>query len=237
MKERFLRRMAMGKPSDLHYKLLVHNLIKHNDEFIIVAEAYSPQYKSNNYSNYGGFGMSPYSGYSNSFYNPSYLYNGLYNNGYYNNYNRNDRIFEGYKYNHAIVCGFNKNGELLWDNCFPIGGDVLNKTLEELVKVGFEEDGKMILMYPHDDKLHTEIIKGGEVVAGKEKFDINKIQRNERVRNDEMISMSQWYNNYFISWGFREIRRKNEAESTPTGKVFYLSKLTYHVNNVASSKK
>ena len=224
--------MAAGKLSDLRYKLLVHNIISHNGEFIVIAEAYYPQYKTNNY---GGYGMNTFNGYPNSFYNPSYLYNGMYNNGYGNNNFRNDRVFEGFKYSHAIVCGFNLNGDLLWDNCFPIGGNVLNKTLEELVKIGFEKDGKMILMYPHDDEIHTEVIKGGEVIAEKEKMDVNKIQKNDRVRNADIISMSQWYNNYFISWGFREIRKSN-MENSDAGKVFYLSKITYHVNNTASNK-
>jgi len=238
-KERLQRRLAMGKQSNLRYKLLIHNIVQHNNEFILVAEAYYPEYKTNMYNSYGygGYGMNQLYGYQNPFYNPSYLYNGLYNGNNINRNYRNDRILEGYKYSHAIVCSFNMNGDLLWDNCFPIGGDLLNKTLEELVKVAFEEDGKMILMYPHDDKMHTEVIKGGEVIAEKEKFDINKIQTDQRIRSSDIISMQHWYNNYFISWGFREMRRKNNDENFSSHKVFYLSKITYHVNNLASNKK
>ncbi len=229
MKDRLVRRKKMGKTTNLHYRLLVHDIIPYNGEYIVVAEAYYLQYRNNGfYNGYGSYGMSPW-GYQNYLYNPSYLSNGtgLYRNSY------NDRTFDGFKYTHAIVCGFNAQGELLWDNCFEMGNDVLNKSLEEMVQVGMSPDGNLIMMYPHDEKLHTQIIKGNEVIGKKEKFDIKKIQEansSQKISDTDAFHVSHWYNNYFISWGFQDVQQGRDENGKTYKRVFYLSKITYRPN-------
>ena len=230
MKDRITRRLQQGKSTNLHYRLLVHDVIPYNGEFIVLAEAYYLQYRSNmygSYGGYGGYGMSPFMN-QNYLYNPSYLYN---NSGMYRNYN--DRTFEGYRYTHAIVCGFNAQGELLWDNCFEMGNEILNKSLEEIVQVGMNPEGNLIMMYPYDEKLHTQIIKGNDVVAKKEKFDIRKVQEansQQKVSDTDAFHLSHWYGSYFISWGMQDVHQRKEAPGKPSKRVFYLSKITYHPN-------
>jgi hypothetical protein len=214
--ERIRRRRMHGKDSHLRYRLLVHDLIKHDSTYIAVAEVYYPQYRSN--TSWGGYGLSPWM-YQNSLYNPSYLYNNSYRN-------YNDRIFEGYRYTHAIVCGFDAAGNLLWDNCFDIGGSMLSKTLEEVVHVGMDNDNRLILMYPDKDELHTQIIRGDEVVAEKEKYTVSTKHENDKVTNSETMHLSHWYGQYFLSWGVQEIYNKALPDK-PSRKVFYLNKMTY----------
>ncbi len=75
------------------YDFLVHNLQVNDDELIIAADAFYPEYRQVSTMSYDFYGRPmPY---------------------YYT-------IFEGYQYFNAFVAGFNKQGELGWSNGIKI---------------------------------------------------------------------------------------------------------------------
>jgi hypothetical protein len=194
VKNKIVKKREKGKEYQLRYRVLLHDIIEKDNQYIVIGEAYYPQYRST--SMYGGFGR-----------------------GY------NDRIFDGYKYTHAVVCGFDKKGNLLWDNCFEIQ-DVTNYYLEEMVKVAVDDD-KIILAYPQDGQLATKLIKGNEVVKNKENYPIKTNFEGDKVLNSEDVNVSDWYGKYFISWGHQEISNTKDAGVKNNRKVFYLNKVTY----------
>jgi small nuclear ribonucleoprotein (snRNP)-like protein len=200
VKNRISRLREKGREMQLHYRFLMHDLIETKDQYIVVAEAYFPQYRSN--SVYGFYPV------------------GMRGNSYY------DRIFDGYRYTHAVVCGFDKSGNLLWDNCFEIL-DYKNYQLREIVEVAVEED-KIVLAYPEEGTVHTKVIRGNDVLKSKEKYTIKTNFENDRVTNAEDASIDHWYGPYFISWGFQEIYNGKDTGVKPNREVFYLNKLTYH---------
>jgi small nuclear ribonucleoprotein (snRNP)-like protein len=209
--QRIERRKSHGKNTNLSYRLLVHQLIPWKDQYVAVAEVYYPQYR--NYDSWNRLGLSPWL-YQPLPYNPSYLNN--------QQYLYNDRIFEGYRYTHAIVCGFDKQGNLLWDNCFEMGHESLNKTLEELVQVAVHENGEITLIYPDKEEVHAKVIKGNEVVSQKTSHSLKEAEKQDQYLNTEPINTSHWYGNFFLSWGMKEYRKGEDFK-----KVFYLQKMTY----------
>jgi hypothetical protein len=200
IKERILKKREKGKEMLLHYRLLMHDIIETPDQYILVAEAFYPQYRSGTFGGYTYFPAGPW--------NRPYA----------------DRVFDGYHYTHAVICGFDKGGNLLWDNSFEFN-NVTQYSLREVVQVALSND-KIILSYPEDGEIHTKVIRGNDVLKEKEKFKIATNFEEDKVIDSEDVSLSHWYGKYFISWGTQEI----EGPRTPQGnkrEVFYLNKITY----------
>ncbi len=200
VRNRIVKKRERGKEYQLRYRLMLHDIIEQDDQYILIGEAFYPQYRSNSFYGYGYYGGNRYS----------------------------DRIFDGYKYTHAVVCGFDKQGNLLWDNSFGIQ-DFVSYQLVEAVKVAVDED-KIVLVYPHEETLNTKIIKGNQVVKDKENYPIKTNFEHDKIVDSEDAKVSEWYGKYFITWGEQEINNSKDVGVKSTRKVFYLNKITYQTN-------
>ncbi|HYG40229.1 MAG TPA: hypothetical protein VD908_16485 [Cytophagales bacterium] len=190
IKEKINKRKMRGKEVKLTYRLYMHDIIPMKDRFIVIGEAYYPQY-TQEYTTYGTVPV---------------------------------RHFEGYKYTHAIVCGFDSQGNLLWDNSFGIS-DVLTPQLIELVNVK-PSVGKVHLLYNSGTELITKVVNGYEVIEEKTKEKIKTNFSNDIVSRDNKFGWSEyWYNDYFITWGTQDIRNYKDKNVDNNRKVFYLNKV------------
>lgn len=202
VKSRIERKKIKGKRARFMYRFLVHELILHNDQYILLGEAFYPRYRS--------IDRSPYSFFTNADQIQSI---------------RNGRIFDGYFYTHAVVMGFNKNGDLLWDNSFEIN-DVKTFTLEQFVKLQVVDD-RIALAYQFQNRILTKIIKDDQVLEGKTSDPIATFGQNEFVKKSSSDSekLEYWYNDFLFASGSHEVVNKNFA--TQSRKVFYINKLTF----------
>ena len=151
---------------------------------------------------------------SGSFYNPFGL--------------SSESEFVGYKFTHAIVIGFNSEGEILWDNSFEIN-DVETYSLDdEVVNIGFE-NGKVILLYLYDGEIRSKIIDGDEVVDGKITEDIKLKNENEilKTTRDEYGGLEKWYDSYFYAYGIQKIKNKGGEPSALEKEVFFINKIGF----------
>lgn len=202
VKSRIERRKIKGKKTRFNYRFMVHQIVPYNNQYILLGEAFYPKYTTVDRTYYSGF------------FNPS---------GRSNYFTRDGRIFDGYYYTHAVVMGFNNDGDLLWDNSFEIN-DVKTFTLEQFVKLEIQED-KIALLYLFENELRTKIIKGNQVLEGKISEPIEtKIDKDIISRNTSDINhLEYWYTQYFYAYGIQEI-------SNPTfgkRKVFFINKVSY----------
>ena len=206
VKERIKRKKIKGKKLKFNYRLLVHDILKHNNSYILVGEAYFPKY--NNYGYYGGY-MSYYP-YGSS------------------RYNRVNSYFAGYKYTHAIVIGFGNQGELLWDNSFEIN-DVTSYELKQFVEVDARED-EIVLLYNFENVIRSKLIKNEEVVEGKSFNDISlKFQDDEIEKNDaEFGGLELWFGNRFYAYGVQDIKNFRDSGVKLNRKVFFINKILYN---------
>jgi hypothetical protein len=191
--DKISKRKEEGKEPKFRYRLLVHDVIKNNDEFVLVAEVYYPVYKNGNI--YYGGGVS----------------------------RNNNREFDGFRYTHAIVCGFDKSGKLLWDNCFALE-NVESIELLPMVQVT-QRDGLLVLGYPKEGKINTEVIERNKVIREREAFEIKTSEEGERIVDNERGLLAAWYDRYFVAYGYQKIG--SEKWVGVPREVFYVNKLSY----------
>jgi hypothetical protein len=214
----------------LNYQLLVHDLIPNGDQYILVAEAFNPTFRYQNNYPYGGFGSpfgfgSPWGG----MYSPYGWGWGLWSmNPWYGGsrgfFGNNQQVFDGWQYTHAVVAGFDKRGNLLWDNSFEID-NVKTMKLKEKVRTSLR-DGQVTLFYSNNGVIRSKAVKGNLVLdngPAHEKV-ITTAREGDKVRRNTNEDLEYWYDNYFLAWGYQRIQ--NEAEGGRRN-VFYLNKIQF----------
>lgn len=203
VKERIERRKVKGKRTRFNYRFLVHEIVPYNNQYVLLGEAFYPRYLTADRTYYSGF------------FSPSALYQ--------NSLIRDGRIFDGYRYTHAVVMGFDLNGNLLWDNSFEIN-DVRTFTLEQFVKLEVQQD-RIALLYLFDNELRTKIIKNNEVLEGKSIEPMKTLSENEFVKQDgtDFNKLDYWYSDFFYAYGVQEINNPQTGKR----RVFFVNKISY----------
>lgn len=203
VKERIERRRIRGKKVRFNYRFIVHEIIPFNDQFVLLGEAFYPKYVTVDRFSTGGF-FNPY-------------------NGSFRGYSRDGRIFDGYRYTHAVVLGFNSEGKLLWDNSFEIN-DIKTFNLEQFVNIQPADD-RIALFYLYENEIRSKIIQGSDVLEGKT-FSPLRMSFPGDIAKKERSSGSKleyWYGPYFYAFGTQEISNSESG----TRRVFYLNKISY----------
>ena len=213
--DRAARREARAaSPQRWHYHLLLHELLRQPDGgYTLVAEVYTPQYS---YSSYGSplMMMSPYP--------LTGRYSGL-GNGY-GGYGSN-RTFVGFHTTHVLVCGFDKRGNLLWDNNFVVGPGVVRSELEEAVQPLQLADGRLMLAYLLDNELHYKRISQSDASPNDTKVELltSSAEVPERVLDVRQPDLLPWANNQYLASGFQRLRPGRGDER----QVFFLQVLKF----------
>ncbi|MBD2700659.1 hypothetical protein IC229_08430 [Spirosoma sp. BT702] len=144
----------------------------------------------------------------------------------YGGFLRNADRYEGFRYTHAFICEFDKQGKLLWDNCFPIK-ELVSTELTEMVQVSQQGD-RIVLAYPNDGEITTEVIQRNKILKETEKFKLQTNAEEDKVTFSAQDNLMAWYGQHFLACGFQKIApSKNIARQR---EVFYLNKLTYQEN-------
>lgn len=196
MKAKFARRERQGKPLVLRYRLLLHPIMPHPQGYALIGEVYYPQYRQNFYYNT---------------FDPRY-----------NTPSTPRRNYDGFRFTHAIVCVFDKEGNLLWDNNYKLEG----KTYEELaptVEAGVAPDGQIALIYPDDDELKFKRLMQGVSLTNDEEFEVRVQDTDEKRVDSNSEGVVHWYGGNFIAFGFQRIRPKEGKARS----VFVLQKLVF----------
>jgi hypothetical protein len=203
--DRIGKRKSMGKENKFRYRLLVHNLIQLENEIVLVAEVYYPNYKTNSPATFNGMSR-------------QYM-----------------RSMDGYRYTHAIVCGFDRNGNFLWDNCITIK-DLTSYELQEMVQLTPVDD-YFVLAYPQDGDIHTEVIRRDKVVVEREKYEIEPQSEHEKILYNENATLTAWYGKYFLAYGIQRVGGTGKTTVPGTQReVFYVNKFTYNTEDIGKQK-
>ncbi|ADR20800.1 hypothetical protein Ftrac_0798 [Marivirga tractuosa DSM 4126] len=205
-KERILKRIARkkvkGRKLRFSYRLFVQDIIKQNNENILIGEAYYPTYTNRQR------GFDPYT------MSASYSHGGS-----------SVQAFDGYKYTHAVIMAFDNNGKLLWDNSFEIN-DLKSFNLEEHVHLAFLEN-EIVMLYLYNQHLKIKVIKNNEIVEGKYTEELRLMYENDEIRaNDEDLEgLEHWYGNNFYAHGVNRVKNLRDANIKLNRKVFFINKI------------
>jgi hypothetical protein len=195
IKQRIKQRKQKGKDVKLRYRLFLHDIIPSNDGWIMLAEVFYPEYKSTPNA----------TGWNN-----------------WRNYRIGNDVYNNFRYSHAIVCGFDKSGKLVWNNSVSLK-DIESSELNAKVQMT-QQDDYHILAYPDEKLIRTAVIRGNEKVKNLENFDLKAISESDRIVAAERTNLAAWYGKSFLVYGYQSVKRNNEIMNTD---VFYISKLTY----------
>lgn len=202
VKARIERKRIKGKKIRFNYRFMVHELVPYNNQYILLGEAFYPKYTSLDNRGYSGF-------FNSGFTQGSYI--------------RDGRIFDGYYYTHAVVMGFDNNGNIQWDNSFEIN-DVKTFTLEQFVKLEADDD-KIALLYLFENELRSKIIKDNQVLEGKSSAPIKTPIENEVIKKEDtdIAKLDYWYKDYFYAFGVQEVVNPTAGKR----RVFFINKVSY----------
>ncbi|MCC3159100.1 hypothetical protein LJ737_17790 [Hymenobacter sp. 15J16-1T3B] len=197
---------AAGRELRLRYRILTHRMIPFQDGYVLVGEVYYPQYRNGN----------SYTGWA-SYMGPRY-YDG------YRSY-MSPRNLEGYRSTHALVCGFDRYGTLLWDNTFVLK-NVEQSTLTETVRLRPLADGKrLVLAYLDEEKFRYKIVDGTAASPNDLEVPIqtNTEGKHEKTLETEQQGVLPWYGSRFLAYGYQRVR----AEHGSPRQVYFLNVLAF----------
>ena len=210
LRQRTARRMARSVPPlRWHYRLLLHELLPQPDGgYVLVAEVYYPHYRYNSYGSYVGpvnnlgnqYGTSPFT---------------------------NSRIFDGYQTTHALVCGFDRTGALVWDNTFVVD-NLRRSELEEAVRLQTLPDGRLVLAYLDEEKLRYKLVNRTEDSPNDQQVPIQTgsgpdAADAERVTETSQADLLPWFGSRFVAVGYQRVRTEHGKDR----EVFFLNSVVF----------
>ncbi|WP_460471355.1 hypothetical protein [Emticicia fontis] len=197
IKEKIRLKKEKGKEVKLRNRLLLHDIITTPDGWIVIAEVFYPEYKA-----------------------PA-------NNGFSNwrSYRIGGDTYNNFRYTHAILCGFDHNGKLLWDNSVALK-DVEGNELNAKVQITHQDDFH-ILAYPDEDQIKTVIVRKNEKIKDLESYDLKANSVSEKIIDTDRTNLIAWYGHSFLVYGYQSIRKENLANK----EVFSINKLTYSLKD------
>ena len=179
----------------LDIQVLLHPVVRNGNQFVLLAESFYPQYHTENYTDYDFYGRP----YTNSY-----------------------SIFDGYRFTSGIIAGFDRQGDLLWDNAMEIR-NLLSFELTPKMNV-FISDNEQIICYLSDGKIGSKIFNGNTTLGKTEYSPVQLKTDNDRLLSETKSRMIFWYDRYFLCYGFQEIKNlSREGENKRL--VYYFTKI------------
>jgi hypothetical protein len=188
VKEKIEMKKKQGKELNFSYKLLIHNLIPTEKGSLLLAEIYFPQPRYN-------VNMS----------NPLMT-------------NRTSERMETFNFTHAVVCEFDKQGKILWDNAL-IMDNVESLNLANQVQLN-QNDNQFLMAFIKKGKVFIQTLQDGKWTDEKSEFEIRP---DPNAKIDEDASVAAWQEQSFLTWGTKKGIVKKGEEQT----VFYVDHLGY----------
>jgi hypothetical protein len=180
----------------LNLRLTTHEVIINNGQAVLVSEAYSPEYHTNTQMSYDYYGRA---------FPTSY------------------QVFDGFRYSHAFVAGFDSSGNMAWNNGMEMR-DILTSYLNRKLNCLFDND-EMVLYYNANNKVAFKTIKGSSVVDNTSYTTLVPKLGTDQPVDEYLGTIDYWYDDYCIATGYQTIRN-NYMENNKRN-VFYMSKMAF----------
>ena len=178
--------------------LLLHPLtIKNNNEIILLAESFFPQYHSENFTDYDFYGRPFTNSYS---------------------------VFDGYRYSNALIAGFDRTGKLAWDNSIEIRNLVSFELNSKVIQ--YNQGNNFMMAYLSEGKIASKIIHHDEVIEKLDFSQIELQYPNDKLLAETKSRMVSWYGNFFLCYGYQEIKNV-ALERNNKRLVFYFNKIRF----------
>jgi hypothetical protein len=181
------KKKSRGEEYSLDYTLLLHDVIPFGNNYVLLAEAYYPEYRTETNMYYDYYGRPIPQTYT---------------------------VFDGYHYISGIAAAFTADGALSWDDGIEIR-DILTFNLNKYIAshVGGNE---LALFYISGNQLYYKITGASENESTLQNITIESKYKGDKVMEDLGSKVIHWYGNYFICYGYQKIKNNRIAEGKRT---------------------
>ena len=221
IKRRIDNKLARGKEFKYRSRLLMHEVRKKEDGYILAAEIYNPQsdgINSRNYNPYYGYGFN--TGYEN------------FSNAANQNYvkrssplvNTDDATH--FEYLESVIVKLDNQGELVWDNSIKVE-DVETYSLEQIVDF-YESENKVNLLYKSEENLNYKVVDQSETLTSGEEG-IRLLYENDNIAHtyDGVGKTHYWYGDNFFVWGYHRVENKSNPDVENRRSVLFINKVAF----------
>ncbi|MEQ8477844.1 hypothetical protein [Fulvivirga sp.] len=218
VKARLKRRSERGKELNYTSKLLLHEVRKSKNGYLLAAEIYDPEYIERNQGTYyGGVGFDNQSIRNRSRAAQSYAKQP--------SRLQNVEDADHFKYLESIVVEINKEGDIVWDNSMKIE-DVETNSLEQVVQL--TQSGDLVnMLYKAEEEIKYQSIQQEEIVeVNKEPLKLPNEYDKINHTYDGSGRSEYWFGNNFIVWGYHKVENKVETESRNRN-VLFINKVVF----------
>ena len=177
--------------------LLLHPIILEDQAFTLVAESFSPQYHTENFTDFDFYGRPFTNSYS---------------------------VFDGYRFKNAILVSFDKNGKLLWDHSMEIR-NIVSFELTPRVCI-FPSGANDVMAYLSEGKVASKIIHKGDVIEKIDFSPVDLGYPKDKLVLETKSKIVPWFRNFFLCYGYQEIKNVS-LESNNKRLVFYFNKIRF----------
>jgi len=176
-----------GEEFSLDYTLLLHDVIPFGKDFVLLAEAYYPEYRTVTNMYYDYYGRPIPQTYT---------------------------VFDGYHYTSGVAAAFSADGSLVWDDGIDIH-DIMTFDLDKYLSAYVSGD-EIAFFYSSTNHLYYKIAGHGEDNGPLQHVVIESKYRGDKVMEDLGSKISHWYGNYFLCYGYQKIRNNRVGEGKRT---------------------
>ncbi len=135
---------------------------------------------------------------------------------------RTRRVFNGYKYTHALALAFNDEAGLLWHEAMEIR-DI--KTYSRKIRTDIISDGTQAgIIYSLNNKLRYQIVSNGKAIGDVGSASLPLKYRNDMVKRSRDNQVVVWHGDYLLAYGYQDIENRSEGNRS----VFFVQKIAFH---------
>ncbi|MDX2304117.1 MAG: hypothetical protein NW226_15030 [Microscillaceae bacterium] len=220
IREKIERIESKGRDFMLNRKFLIHNnFFTAKDENILVIEGYYTSYQQT--VNRNTIAGHPF------YYNNNFNY---YNYNYYRGQFASPMVSTILnQYNYAIICAFDQEGRLKWDNVLKIDR-VEKNSLEEVVQVGSMGDS-IVLAYQKEEEIYSKLIHRYQEVKAETMQEVDDIFKDYEVSDNDWFKLIHWYDDVYLMYGEQRLKTKVTVDDQGGKLVFHTSKMRYYPHN------
>lgn len=193
-----------GEEFVINYQIAAHNIIPVEDGFLFLGEAFYPTYRTETRTT------------------TTYV-NGRMSTTYYT-----VTVFDGYQYTHAMLCKFDFEGNMEWDQIFEMWSAYKPFHVKKFISIASQNANAINLVYSSRNKITAKSIDyEGMVLQDSQSEEIQTNFEGDKTRSS-FSEIDFWYDNYFIAYGQQKIKN-TDGEGSPKKKrsVFFVSKIKY----------
>lgn len=195
---------AKGEEFTLNYRLATHDIIPDNDGYLFIGEAFYPTYRTE-----------------------SHMVT-TYINGHASTTMQTTVVFDGYQYTHAMLCKFDSEGNILWDQIFEMFGTYKPYYVKKFISVDPTDQNAVKLVFTSNNKITTKSFDHDGAILFERQTDEIKTNFDGDKSKYSFSEIEYWYDNYFIAYGSQKIKNEDTNDrNKKTRHVYFINKIRF----------